>query len=269
MKKLSLFLALLMMFSCIGGVFAEGPPSEETEESTTSAADDLQIRFQEADPEATAAEKAFLEQDCGYAVIEADEASGQVKLSYIDGVTPILEVDGLKFKDMNKNGELDVYEDWRLETDARVADLISQMTPQEEVGLLFCVNTQLVDARKMVREYYLTCQLFNLNGTPITITNTLNNLQASAEAERLGVPMVFTSDREYNSFGGYIDKAHNAFGNAYDPELAYALASFYGKAMAAIGIHGTFEPYANEIGAQYGENPELIERPIVVRNSKA
>ena len=258
MKKLSLFLALLMMFSCIGGVFAEGPPSEETEESTTSAADDLQIRFQEADPEATAAEKAFLEQDCGYAVIEADEASGQVKLSYIDGVTPILEVNGLKFKDMNKNGELDVYEDWRLETDTRVADLISQMTPQEEVGLLFCVNTQLVDARKMVREYYLTCQLFNLNGTPITITNTLNNLQASAEAERLGVPMVFTSDREYNSFGGYIDKAHSAFGNAYDPELAYALASFYGKAMAAIGIHVTFEPYANEIGAQYGENPELI-----------
>jgi len=72
------------------------------------------------------------------------------------------------------------------------------------------------------------------------------------------VPMVFTSDREYNSFGGYIDKAHSAFGNAYDPELAYALASFYGKAMAAIGIHVTFEPYANEIGAQYGENPELI-----------
>lgn len=114
------------------------------------------------------------------------------------------------------------------------------------------------DAAQMVREYALTCQLFNLNGTPITITNTLNNLQADAEAERLGVPMVFTSDREYNSFGGYIDKAHEGFGTANDPELAYELACFYGKAMRAVGIHVTFEPYAEEIGAQYGENPEYI-----------
>ena len=164
----------------------------------------------------------------------------------------------MKFKDMNKNGELDVYEDYRQDTDTRVADLISQMNAEEEVGLLFCVNTQLVDARHMVQEYNLTCQLFNLNGTPITITNTLNNLQASAEAERLGVPMVFTSDREYNAFGGYIDKSHEGFGTANDPELAYELASYYGKAMRAVGIHVTFEPYANEIGAQYGENPEHI-----------
>ncbi len=28
--------------------------------------------------------------------------------------------------------------------------------------------------------------------------------------------------------------------------------------MVAVGIHVTFEPYANEIGAQYGENPEHI-----------
>lgn len=252
MKKISLILALLMMLSGVVGAFAE--EATPTEEPVSAA----QLMDTEADPEIAAAEKALLEADCEYAVIEADEASGQVMLSYIEGVTPILDVDGLKFKDMNKNGTLDVYEDWRVDTDTRVADIISQMTPEEEVGLLFCVNTQLVDARRMVGEYYLTCQLFNLNGTPITITNTLNNLQAAAEAERLGVPMVFTSDREYNSFGGYIDKSHEAFGTANDPDLAYKLASFYGKAMNAIGVHVTFEPYANEIGAQYGENPELI-----------
>ena len=70
--------------------------------------------------------------------------------------------------------------------------------------------------------------------------------------------MVFTSDREFNAFGGYIDKAHEGFGTANDPELAYELACYYGKAMRAVGIHVTFEPYANEIGAQYGENPEYI-----------
>ena len=254
MKKLSLLVAIMMLFSCLGGALAE----ETASEGPASAADVIDQANASADTEAAAAEQAYLESDCEYSVIEADETTGQVRLTYMEGVTPILEVDGLKFKDLNKNGALDVYEDWREETDTRVADLISQMTPEEEVGLLFCVHTHLADARHMVEAFQLTCQLFNLNGTPISITNTLNNLQAAAEAERLGVPMVFTSDREYNAFGGYIDKAHEAFGTANDPELAYELASYYGKAMRAVGIHVTFEPYANEIGAQYGENPELI-----------
>lgn len=253
MKKISLLLAVIMLLSCVCSAFAQEPT-----EAPVGANEVMNIRAKQVDQEAAAAEEAFLKSDCAFSVIEADEATGQVRLSYMEGVTPILEADGLKFKDLNKNGKLDVYEDWRKDTDERIADLISQMTPEEEVGLLFCVNTQLYDARHMVQEFALTCQLFNLNGTPITITNTLNNLQAAAEAERLGVPMVFTSDREYNSFGGYIDKAHEGFGTANDPELAYALACFYGKAMRAVGIHVTFEPYANEIGAQYGENPEYI-----------
>ena len=251
MKKIPLFLAAAMLMSNAGAAFAEGT-------APVSAAEVMNVRAEETSAEEAAAEEEHLKSDCAFSVIEADETTGQVKLSYMEGVTPILDVDGLKFKDLNKNGQLDVYEDWRVDTDARIADLISQMTPEEEVGLLFCVNTQLADARKMVQEYQLTCQLFNLNGTPITITNTLNNLQAAAEAERLGVPMVYTSDREYNSFGGYIDKSHEGFGTANDPELAYQLASYYGKAMRAVGIHVTFEPYANEIGAQYGENPEYI-----------
>ena len=37
----------------------------------------------------------------------------QIELGYVEGTT-ILEVDGLKFKDLNKNGELDVYEDWQM-----------------------------------------------------------------------------------------------------------------------------------------------------------
>ena len=253
MKKFSLLLAVIMLLSCACSAFAQEPT-----EAPVGANEVMNIRGKQVDQEAAAAEEAFLKSDCAFSVIEADETTGQVRLSYMEGVTPILEADGLKFKDLNKNGKLDVYEDWRKDTDERIADLISQMTPEEEVGLLFCVNTQLYDARHMVQEFALTCQLFNLNGTPITITNTLNNLQAAAEAERLGVPMVFTSDREYNSFGGYIDKAHEGFGTANDPELAYALACFYGKAMRAVGIHVTFEPYANEIGAQYGENPEYI-----------
>ena len=198
-KTLSLILALMLLLTCVG-TFAQGEPSGEpaATEQPKSAADLIEEANKAAKAEAAAAEEAFLKTNCEYSVIPADEATGQIELSYIEGITPILEVDGLKFKDMNKNGTLDVYEDWRNPIDDRVADIISQMTPKEEVGLLFCVNTQLADARQMVWDWALTCQLFNLNGTPITI-QYLNNLQATAEAERLGVPMIFTSDREYNS----------------------------------------------------------------------
>ena len=202
MKKLSLFLAILMMLSVIAPSFAE-----------------------EA---AAPTETELLAQACDFAVIEADEATGQHRLSYIEGQTAILEADGLKFKDLNKNGKLDAYEDWRLTADERIADLLSQMTEEEMIGGLLCINAALDQARYVIDEFKMTCLLFNLNGTPITVTNTLNNLQAKAESMRLGIPMIFTSDREYNSFGGYIDKAHIAFGTANDPELAYQLAYYYG-----------------------------------------
>lgn len=232
MKKLSLLLAIVMMFSCCFSAFAET-----------------------AEPEGPT-EAELLAQSLTFSVIEGDEH--QAKLSYVEGVTPILDVDGLKFKDMNKNGELDIYEDWRLLPDERINNLLSQMTADEKIGGLLCINADLADARYVIDEFKMTCLLFNLNGNPISITNTLNNLQAKASEMRLGIPMIFTSDREYNSFGGYIDKSHEGFGTAYDPELAYDLAYFYGQAMKAIGVHVTFEPYAEEIGAQYGENPQLL-----------
>ena len=53
----------------------------------------------------------------------------------------IIEVDGLSFKDLNANGELDPYEDWRLDTEERITDLYSQMTLDEKVALLYHPNT--------------------------------------------------------------------------------------------------------------------------------
>jgi len=49
---------------------------------------------------------------------------------------PLLKVDGLVFRDLNKNGSLDKYEDWRLPVEERVADLVSKMTLEEKVGLM-------------------------------------------------------------------------------------------------------------------------------------
>jgi beta-glucosidase len=47
-----------------------------------------------------------------------------------------LTVDGLRFKDANGDGRLDPYEDWRLDADARAADLVSKMTLDEKAGMM-------------------------------------------------------------------------------------------------------------------------------------
>ncbi len=49
---------------------------------------------------------------------------------------PLLKLDGLVFKDLNKNGVLDRYEDWRLPVDQRVDDLVFKMTMEEKAGLM-------------------------------------------------------------------------------------------------------------------------------------
>lgn len=55
----------------------------------------------------------------------------------------ILQIKNQKFKDLNKNKKLDKYEDWRLPYEARIKDLISQMTIEEKIGFMIISTTRL------------------------------------------------------------------------------------------------------------------------------
>jgi Glycosyl hydrolase family 3 C-terminal domain len=48
-----------------------------------------------------------------------------------------LTVDGFTFRDLNKNGRLDIYEDKRKSFDERINGLLSQMNLEEKAGLMF------------------------------------------------------------------------------------------------------------------------------------
>ena len=48
-----------------------------------------------------------------------------------------LIIDGVKFRDLNKNGKLDLYEDYREPIESRLDDLLSQMTLEEKAGTMF------------------------------------------------------------------------------------------------------------------------------------
>lgn len=55
----------------------------------------------------------------------------------------ILALAGLKFKDLNKNGRLDPYEDWRLPAAARATDLLARMSVAQKVGFMLVSTTRL------------------------------------------------------------------------------------------------------------------------------
>ncbi|KKN44844.1 hypothetical protein LCGC14_0689000 [marine sediment metagenome] len=56
----------------------------------------------------------------------------------------IMEVEGLKFKDLNRNNSLDVYEDWRLSPEERSADLVSKLSLEQKAGLML-ISTTLME----------------------------------------------------------------------------------------------------------------------------
>src|SRR5215469_4863608 len=53
--------------------------------------------------------------------------------------------DGFVYRDLNKNGKLDVYEDRRQPVSARVDDLLKQMTLDEKAGMLFINGARVND----------------------------------------------------------------------------------------------------------------------------
>ncbi len=55
----------------------------------------------------------------------------------------LLAMDGLQFKDLNRNGKLDPYEDWRLPNEVRAKNLLSQMTLEQKAGFMLISSTRM------------------------------------------------------------------------------------------------------------------------------
>ena len=121
-----------------------------------------------------------------------------------------LTEDNISFRDLNNNGKLDIYEDSRQPVDARVEDLLSQMTLEEKVGQMFHPPIMIKpDARfrafmesmngGTTMEEFISLEYishFNFYGeaAPIEIAKRLNQLQKVAEETRLGIPVTFSTD---------------------------------------------------------------------------
>ncbi|MGZ4398431.1 MAG: glycoside hydrolase family 3 protein [Gaiellaceae bacterium] len=116
---------------------------------------------------------------------------------------PVLERDGIRFRDLNKNGRLDPYEDPRAPIEERVEDLLSQMTLEEKAGLMFHPSTQMSmdgtlregdPAWALVEQLLINHVIVYQIPLPREMAQWVNELQRLAERTRLGIPVTLSSD---------------------------------------------------------------------------
>ena len=177
----------------------------------------------------------------------------QIKL--VAKIKPILKVDGLEFKDLNNNGELDIYEDWRYTSEERAKDLVNKMTLEEKAGMMV-INSAFVkkgnddsDSRlneessssdtKIYMNYVGNTEAvkdLNIrhlitredNVKPVTIAEWNNELNELAESTRLGIPVLLTSNAKNNlSYLVWADYKNFAY-TMYPSPLGIA-AAFMGE----------------------------------------
>ena len=137
---------------------------------------------------------------------------------------PVLNVDGKSYRDLNKNGKLDVYEDSRADLEDRVSDLIGQMTIEEKAGTMFVSMIGMTSKGDPFDKPKLSTNPFDLMialavppASEMLVTKKMNsynilnaydpdimalfnnNLQKIAEQMRLGIPVTIATDPRHSA----------------------------------------------------------------------
>jgi beta-glucosidase len=205
----------------------------------------------------------------------------------------VITADGFTFRDLNKNGKLDVYEDSRQPVDARIKDLLSQMTIEEKAGMMFINGARINDdgsireqpgkgmfafapnALVLVKDKKMNH--FNLWAIP-SISNLAkwyNSMQKYVEdSTRLGIPITIASDPRNHftknlfamsaaSFSQWCEPL--GFAAINDEKLTKEFANDARQEYVAVGIREalhpqvgpTTEPRWPRIAGSFGEDANL------------
>ncbi|HKK43734.1 MAG TPA: glycoside hydrolase family 3 N-terminal domain-containing protein, partial [Bacteroidales bacterium] len=194
----------------------------------------------------------------------------------------ILTVNGFAFKDLNKNGKLDPYEDWRNTADERAKDLASKMTIEEIAGLMLYSAHQSIPAtntrlgagtyngkpfkesgakasdlsdqqKKFLTNDNLRHVLITTVQSPEIAAEWNNNVQALCEGIGFGIPSNNSSDprhravsnAEYNvGSAGQISMWPGSLGFAatFDPSVVEEFGKTAAKEYRALGITTALSP---------------------------
>ena len=177
-----------------------------------------------------------------------------------------------QYRDLNKNGKIDIYEDSDFSAKERAEDLLIKMTLQEKVGQMFhppisvqgglvsslmnLVSGRGVSTKSLILEKYISH--FNLYGSPnpIELARKLNYLQRIAEESRLGIPLTISSDpiHEVPRGGGVAAfslkgfskwPSQLGFASTRNPEIIKEFSEIASKEYLAVGIRTALHPMSD------------------------
>lgn len=168
---------------------------------------------------------------CGKNTISYQPQDGYTLVLQTKGPTlgytsaPILTVDGFAFKDLSRDGSLDVYEDWRLPARERARDLASKLSLEEICGLMLYssavdANDTLLDAksRNLLEKDHIRHMLVRNVASPAIGAGWSNAVQAFCESARLGIPSNNSTDpRNYSNGTANINNYKHEPDGEFDP----------------------------------------------------
>lgn len=221
----------------------------------------------------------------------SESKEGITIVTNVDGATlgysinsgvEILSKDRYAFKDLNKNGTLDAYEDWRLPVAERAKDLASKMSLEDISGLMLYSSHQSIPSgsrgygssvyngkpfeesgaassdlsdgqKKFLTDDHLRHVLITSVESPAVAAQWNNNAQAFAEGLYLGIPVNTSSDPRHGSdsyaefnagAGGEISMWPGTLGIAasFDPALMKQFGEIGSKEYRALGIATALSP---------------------------
>lgn len=221
------------------------------------------------------------------------EINTRRNLSLLGKEAPILTQDGIPFRDLNKNGRLDIYEDPRRSLEERVEDLLKQMTLEEKAGLMFQTmigihpdgtilektgmfplpQTSDMIARRLMNHFNL------LQGTDARhMAEWHNRIQKMAERTRLGIPITISTDPRHafsqnplaNLTAGSFSQFPEPTGlaAARDVDLVQQFGDIARQEYLAVGIRLALHPMVDlateprwcRINGTFGEDADLTSR---------
>ena len=194
----------------------------------------------------------------------------------------LLTVGRLAFKDLNRNGTLDPYEDWRRPSEERAKDLASRMSVEQIAGLMLYSSHQAIpatvgpfgassydgkpfaesganpwdlsdDQKDFLTNDGVRHVLVTKVESPEVAAHWNNHVQALVEGIGLGVPANNSSDprhrtraeAEFNAgSGGNISMWPDSIGLAatFDPDLVRQFGDIASKEYRALGIATALSP---------------------------
>ncbi|WP_029014471.1 glycoside hydrolase family 3 protein [Niveispirillum irakense] len=206
---------------------------------------------------------------------------------------PLLTVEGLSFRDLNRDGTLNPYEDWRLSPEVRAADLVARMTLAEKAGagvhgtapiqggpMASGPAYDMTAAQAIIRDQHLNSLITRMAIAPADFAAENNRLQGIAAGTRLGIPLTISTDprNHFQVLGGASVAASGfsqwpetlGFGALNDPALTRRFADLVRAEYRAVGIQMALSPQADlateprwsRINGTFGEDPARVSAQV-------